>query len=108
MKRVAPEELRAWQDEGKAMLLLDVREPWEYEIVKLPQSVLIPLGLLNEHSKTLSGIDKTKPVVAYCHHGIRSQRACAILSSIGFSEVYNLTGGIDYYSDRVDPSLEKY
>ncbi|HMW34491.1 MAG TPA: rhodanese-like domain-containing protein [bacterium] len=108
MKLVAPDALKAWIDEGKVMMLLDVREPWEHAIAKLPDSVLIPLGLLNVQSERLTGLDKTTPVVAYCHHGMRSQRACAILESLGFTDVYNLTGGIDYYSDCVDPTIEKY
>jgi molybdopterin/thiamine biosynthesis adenylyltransferase/rhodanese-related sulfurtransferase len=84
--------------------LLDVREPWEAEVASLPGAVLIPLASLEN---AIAGLDATKPVVVYCHHGIRSAVARDLLAARGF-EVSHLAGGIDAWSRQVDPELARY
>lgn len=89
-----------------SMTLIDVREPWEAQIASLPGSVLIPLGSL-EAPATLEGIDRSKPVIVYCHHGIRSERAGAILRAAGI-DARSLTGGIDAWSREIDATVARY
>jgi rhodanese-related sulfurtransferase len=84
--------------------LIDVREPWEAEIASLPVSTLLPLGSLES---TVERIDRSKPVVVYCHSGIRSASAVAILSDHGIP-ARSLVGGIDAWSRRIDPSIARY
>lgn len=84
--------------------LIDVREPWEAAIASLPGSTLLPIGSLES---TLSTIDRSKPVVVYCHSGIRSGSAVATLAERGIP-ARSLDGGIDAWSRRIDPSLARY
>ena len=83
---------------------LDVREPWEFEKARVPGAILIPLGELAERVEEL---DRSRPLVAYCHHGVRSLHALGILQAAGFTELAHLSGGIDAYS-RLDPSVPRY
>jgi adenylyltransferase/sulfurtransferase len=83
---------------------LDVREPWEYELARLPGAILIPLGELEGR---LGELDRSRPLVAYCHHGVRSLQALRILQGAGFTELAHLSGGIEAYS-RLDPSVPRY
>ena len=105
MKQLTPEEFKQWKNEGKECCLVDVREKWEYELVRLDQAILVPLGSLQSRPPE---VDKEKAVVVYCHHGRRSMAGCHILESMGFKDLYNLTGGIDLYADTVDPTMAKY
>jgi rhodanese-related sulfurtransferase len=84
--------------------ILDVREPWEYELARIPGAVLIPLGELVARAGEL---DPDRPVAAYCHHGMRSLQALRFLQSVGFTDLAHLSGGIDAYS-RLDPSVPRY
>lgn len=84
--------------------VVDVREPWEYALARLPGARLIPLGELADRADEL---DRLRPVAAYCHHGVRSRYALAILRDLGFQEIAHLAGGIDAYS-RLDPRVPRY
>lgn len=93
-----------------APLLLDVREPWEAQLasIRLPgvRSLLMPMGeLLQRYAQEL---DPAQPVVAYCHHGVRSLQVVAFLERRGFDSVYNLAGGIDAWSSEIDASVPRY
>jgi sulfur-carrier protein adenylyltransferase/sulfurtransferase len=102
---ILPEELKAALESGReAPVLLDVREPMEYQINRLPGSVLIPLGELPE---SLGELDGTRDLVVYCHHGIRSVRAVELLRGAGF-RARNLKGGITAWIDRVEPTMVRY
>ncbi len=102
---ITPEELKAALDAGTGVpVLLDVREPMEYQINRLPGSTLIPLGDLPEN---LGELDGTRDLVVYCHHGIRSAQAVELLRGAGF-RARNLRGGITAWIDRVDPSMMRY
>jgi rhodanese-related sulfurtransferase len=87
-------------------VLLDVRFPDEHAYVALPGSVLIPLPELDERADELESF-RGRPVVVYCHHGVRSLDGAAYLRSRGLDAV-SLRGGIDLYSRAVDPSLPRY
>ncbi|PTL77546.1 rhodanese-like domain-containing protein [Vitiosangium sp. GDMCC 1.1324] len=87
-------------------MLLDVRFPEENAYVALPGSVLIPLPELDERADELEAF-RGRPVVVYCHHGVRSLDGTAYLRSRGLDAV-SLRGGIDLYSRAVDPSLPRY
>lgn len=83
---------------------LDVRERWEFELARLPGAILIPLGELADR---VDELERSRPVIAYCHHGVRSLHALQILQVAGFAELAHLSGGIDAYS-RLDPSVPRY
>ena len=95
---------RALEDIRDDVTLVDVREPWEAEIAAIPGAVLLPLGELPER---LSEIDRSRPVVLYCHHGIRSAAALRIVQDAGVA-ARHLEGGIDAWSRLVDPTIVRY
>jgi adenylyltransferase/sulfurtransferase len=101
---VAPEDLRRALGEGQPPLLLDVREPMEFQLARLPDALLVPLGDLAER---LGELDGTRDIVVYCHHGIRSVHATHLLRAAGF-RARNLEGGIAAWADRVDPTMVRY
>lgn len=89
------------------VFLLDVRQPWEFDLVSLPQSTLIPLNQLQERIGELQ-VDEGTCIVTVCHHGVRSLTAAAILERLGFPNVVSLAGGIDAWSMFMDPTLPRY
>jgi sulfur-carrier protein adenylyltransferase/sulfurtransferase len=98
-------ELKAALDRGDDLIVVDVREPQEYQISRIEGSVLIPLGEIPQRH---AEIDRTRLVVCQCRSGVRSAKAAAFLRGEGFPRVVNLTGGILAWSDQVDPSQPKY
>jgi molybdopterin/thiamine biosynthesis adenylyltransferase/rhodanese-related sulfurtransferase/molybdopterin converting factor small subunit len=98
-------ELKAALDRGDDLVVVDVREPQEYQISRINGSVLIPLGEIPQRH---AEIDRNRLVVCQCRSGVRSAKAAAFLRSVGFPRVVNLTGGILAWSDQVDPSQPKY
>jgi molybdopterin/thiamine biosynthesis adenylyltransferase/rhodanese-related sulfurtransferase/molybdopterin converting factor small subunit len=98
-------ELKRKMDAKENFFLLDVREPNEYQIGRIPGSTLIPLG---EVPQRYQEIPKDREVVVHCKMGGRSAKAAAFLRQQGFSNVKNLKGGILDWSDKVDPSVPKY
>ena len=99
------EELKARLDRKDAFLLLDVREHREFEICRIPGSVLIPLGDLPSRLSELDGRDD---MIVHCKSGVRSGKAVRLLREAGYSKARNLTGGILAWIDRIDPTLPKY
>jgi molybdopterin/thiamine biosynthesis adenylyltransferase/rhodanese-related sulfurtransferase len=94
---------------GAPITLLDVREPWEVQIAHLPGAVVIPLGLLEaELEQGIAGLDPSSPVVAFCHHGVRSATALELLRRHGFTAARHLEGGIDAWSRTIDRALPRY
>jgi molybdopterin/thiamine biosynthesis adenylyltransferase/rhodanese-related sulfurtransferase len=104
---LAPAALKARLDAGEKILLLDVREPFEAEIARIPGARLVPLGALDATLPELEP-QRDQPVVIHCHHGGRSRRACELLRSKGFSKVENLAGGIEAWALEVDPEVKRY
>lgn len=87
------------------LTLLDVREPWEYEICHINDSILIPMGQIQNN---LDQLGKDEPIVVICHHGIRSQKVAMFLEHHGFQNVINLTGGVDAWAMDIDLNMAKY
>jgi adenylyltransferase/sulfurtransferase len=105
LPEITPASLKSRLDAGDDVFVLDVREPHEFEIAKIPGTTLIPLGTLPQHVHEL---DSTADIVVHCKSGFRSGKAQRLLKEMGFSRVTNLTGGILRWSDEVDPSVPKY
>jgi rhodanese-related sulfurtransferase len=104
-KTITPEQFETRRRAGEDLLLVDVREPEEYEIARVEGARLLPLSRFNEWGTAL---DPERETVFICHHGIRSAQVCAFLSRQGFGRIYNLTGGIDRWSVEVDPTVPRY
>ena len=102
---IEPTEVKAKLDRSDDFVLIDVREPHEYQIAKIPGAKLIPLGELPKHLGELNPNDE---FVMHCKMGGRSAKACDLLRQNGFTKVRNMTGGITRWSDTVDPSVPKY
>jgi rhodanese-related sulfurtransferase len=98
-------ELKAELDRGETVQIIDVREPQEFQINRLPGSTLIPLGDL---PKRYVELDPNANIVTQCKSGMRSAKAQDFLRSKGFTRVRNLTGGVLAWIDQVDPSQPKY
>ncbi len=90
-KEITPDELLSWIGEGKDLLLVDVREDYEYNDGHIPGSILMPLGELVENHERL---DREKEIVLICRSGQRSGVAAQFLSEEGYTEVYNMVGGM--------------
>jgi adenylyltransferase/sulfurtransferase len=102
---ITPVELKKKLDAGETPFILDVREPNEYQINKIPGSTLIPLGELPRRYQELP---KDRQIVTQCKMGGRSAKAQDFLKTVGFTDVLNLKGGILEWVDKVDPSQPKY
>jgi adenylyltransferase/sulfurtransferase len=97
-------ELKRRIDLGEDLFILDVREPFEYQIANIG-ATLIPL---NDVPKRLAEIPRDREIIVHCKAGVRSQRAAEYLSQAGYAQVTNLTGGILAWADEIDPKLQKY
>ena len=93
------------QLEGSAPVLLDVRESFEYQIANIENSVLIPLGQVQQR---INELNPQNEIVVICHHGMRSQQVADYLVYCGFTNVSNLVGGIDSWSIQCDPDVPRY
>lgn len=96
------EQLAALQDK---VILLDVRDPWEVEICRLPGSVNIPM---NEIPQRTGELDPEAKTVVICHFGMRSREAGNFLEASGFRDIANLEGGLDAWAERVDEDMPRY
>jgi sulfur-carrier protein adenylyltransferase/sulfurtransferase len=102
---ITPAALAERLARGDAPTMLDVREPYEWGIARLPEARLVPLDTLPE---VMHSLDSDQELIVYCHHGMRSAAAVAWLREQGFEKARNLTGGIDRWSREVDPSTRRY
>jgi rhodanese-related sulfurtransferase len=107
MKSISAPQLAAWLADStrKPPLLLDVREPWEYERARIAGSQLVPM---RELPGRLEEFDPEREVVAICHHGGRSAQVALFLERNGYGKVHNLVGGVDAWSRTVDPAVPIY
>ncbi|MGH8461656.1 MAG: rhodanese-like domain-containing protein [Stenotrophobium sp.] len=104
MNTLSPQQLKQKIASG-GFTLLDVRQPDEVALAALPQALNIPMS---ELPARLAELDRTKPVIAYCHHGSRSEMAVRFLERSGFADVSHLGGGIDAWSLMIDASVPRY
>ena len=102
---ITPAALAEWIRNGSAPVLIDVREPYEWQIARLPGALLVPLATLPERLHSLA---PDAEHVVYCHLGMRSAAAVAWLRGQGITRVRNLTGGIERWSVEVDPLVRRY
>lgn len=107
MQQISPTDLAAWLADSQRSrpVLLDVREPWEYEGGHINGAIQMPMHTVPVRLNDLSEEDS---VVCICHHGGRSMQVAIFLEGRGFSSVFNLSGGMDQWSCTVDPSIRRY
>jgi len=98
-------DLRRRRQAGDKILLVDVREPWEYEICRIEGAKLVPMRTIPANLQMLDG---DEDVICYCHHGQRSLDVAAWLRAQGVESAQSLTGGIDRWAIEIDPSLARY
>ncbi len=104
-REIVARELKAEWGRNSELVVVDVREPHEYEIAHIDGAKLIPLG---ELPNRLTELDGHAEIVTHCHHGLRSMKALEILKAAGFAKVRSLQGGIDAWSVTVDPEVPRY
>jgi adenylyltransferase/sulfurtransferase len=102
---LTPQEVKAKLDRADDFVLIDVREPHEWDICRIPGARLIPLGKLPEQ---LSALDRSREIVLHCKGGVRSAKALELLQANGFSNASHMKGGILAWSDLIDPSIPRY
>jgi len=105
MPEISALEVKKWMDDRKLFVLIDVREPHEFQICRIPGSTLIPLG---EFPKRMNELNSADEIVVHCRSGQRSARAVELLMKAGFRKIHNLKGGVLAWSEQVDPSMPKY
>jgi sulfur-carrier protein adenylyltransferase/sulfurtransferase len=106
LKELTPEELAGKLSRGEDIQLIDVREPYEFDICRIENAQLIPM---NSIQRNLHKISRDKPVVFICHHGMRSAQVLEYVKrQTGLTKLYNLTGGIHAWAEEVDPEMEMY
>ena len=104
MRNLSPEELKPLLDQSQVQLL-DVRQPEELEIARIEGALHIPL---NQLPARLGELDPAQTIVAVCHHGVRSEMAGRLLERNGFTHIAHLSGGIDAWSQDIDPNIPRY
>jgi sulfur-carrier protein adenylyltransferase/sulfurtransferase len=104
---ITARELKDWQDAGKDVFLVDVREQAEFEIVRIPGSTLIPKGEILS-GEALSRFPQDRQIVLHCKSGVRSAEALAALKAAGFKDAVHVQGGVVSWVNTVDPSLPSY
>ena len=103
---ITPEDVKAKLDRGEAFTLLDVREPWEFEVARLSEAKLMPMG--DVPGRAHQELDPDAPIVVLCHHGQRSLSVAMWLRAQGFEMAQSLAGGIDGWSREIDPAVPRY
>ena len=103
---IAPEETKAIADRGESFALIDVREPWEFDLARIEGAKLMPMG--DVPSRAHQELDPDDHIIVYCHHGVRSLNVTAWLRQQGFEKAQSMSGGIDAWSRRVDPKVPVY
>ncbi|HZE00043.1 MAG TPA: rhodanese-like domain-containing protein, partial [Micromonosporaceae bacterium] len=100
-------ELRDWQNADKPIDLIDVREPAEWEIVRIPGARLIPKGDILS-GQALADLPQDRQIVLYCKTGVRSAEALAAIKAAGFKDAVHVQGGVSSWVKQIDPALPSY
>jgi rhodanese-related sulfurtransferase len=103
--QISAKEVNERVARGDKLLLVDVREPWEYDLCKITGATLIPLGMLPSNLNVLLDANE---VICYCHHGMRSLDAAVWLRQQGVESARSMAGGIERWSVDVDPQVPRY
>lgn len=110
--QIRPSDLSAWLQSlpaGAAPVVLDVREPWELQTASVQAQGFTLLAIpMNTVPERLAELDPDQPIACLCHHGARSQRVAMFLAHNGFTQLANITGGIDAWSTELDPTVPRY
>lgn len=102
---IAPKEVKARLERGEKFLLVDVRQPWEYDLCRIEGAKLVPLDAL---SSNLGELAAAEDVVVYCHHGRRSLDAVVFLRQQGLEGARSMAGGIERWATEIDPKMARY
>ena len=105
MRHFSPKQLKQHLNSGAAPLLLDVREPWEFDYCHIEGSELVPMGQIQT---VIEELDPEEETVVICHHGIRSRQVAYYLEHMGFTDVINLDGGVEQWAQDVEPTMKRY
>jgi len=106
MQEMSPQQVYNYSNTNTdKLLLLDVREPWEYDICHIEGSTLIPMQRIPSH---VNKLDPQQETIVICHHGIRSKIVSDFLEQAQFKKVINLAGGVNSWSQQVDPAMASY
>ena len=105
MQSITAEQLSTLLDNGDKVVLLDVRDPWEFEICRLSGSLNIPM---NEIAGKTQELDPDTRTIVICHFGMRSMEVGNFLESSGFKDIVNLEGGLDAWAEQVDQDMPRY
>ena len=107
MTQITAPLLQQWlADTGrKPPVLLDVRQPWEYQTCRIEGSTLVPMNTIPARTREL---DPEAETVVICHHGARSYQVALFLESNGFSKLYNLQGGVNAWAEQVESGMPRY
>jgi rhodanese-related sulfurtransferase len=103
---ISVEAVKQKLDQGESFLLLDVREPWEFETARIEGAKLMPMG--DVPSRAHQELDPDDAIVVVCHHGVRSMNVTAWLRQQGFEKAQSMRGGIDAWSRQIDPIVPVY
>ena len=103
---ITPEEVKSKLDQGEQFILLDVREPWEFETAHMDGAKLMPMG--DVPARAHQELDPEDHIVVICHHGVRSMNVTAWLRQQGFEKAQSMCGGIDAWSRRMDSKVPVY
>ncbi len=106
MREMSPQQVSEYlQEKNNKPLLLDVREPWEYDVCRIDGSQLLPMQSI-PHS--LDRLDPKADTIVICHHGVRSKMVARFLEEAQFENIINLTGGVNAWAQSVDLSMPRY
>jgi rhodanese-related sulfurtransferase len=107
IRELAPAELAQWRDDPArpSPLLVDVREPWEFAVCHIEDSLSLPLSQLPSR---VDELPQDRALVVICHHGNRSYHATVWLQRMGYSEVWNLRGGVAAWATHIEPTMRQY
>ena len=107
MQQLTVQQLSTWLTDSTRVrpVLLDVREDWEFQICRLPESNHVPMSQIPAKAGTL---DPHADTVVICHHGARSMQVAMYLERSGFSKLFNLSGGVDAWSRDIEPAMPTY
>jgi rhodanese-related sulfurtransferase len=103
---ISVDQLKALLASEHPPLLLDVREPWEYETASISGSKLIPMNEVP--GRAFTELDEDQPIAVLCHHGARSLSVAVWLRNQGFEKAQSVAGGIDHWSRAIDPTVPRY
>jgi len=105
VRELEPASLAARLAAGDPLVVIDVREPWEWNTARLAMARHIPL---NTFARAAAELEPSDEIVLYCHHGMRSLAAANYLAAHGFTRLWNLSGGIDRFAIEGDPTIPRY